>query len=218
MEQEEESHLVHLDQHKQTIRDLQVFMIQHLEQGFTVNLAMNGNDLDNHSFRAPMETTRMTTPLGFNYDWRISGSILGILEACSLVNIHTLQRGEAPPMHKQGAIQIDFMFLSCSLTVHVEACCILPFDSIFASDHIPLYVDFNIETLFGHPDFGTERSVLRDLQLGNPRLVDAYKDSLSKQLENHNVESRVMLLFQIKEQEWNNRAEGQFNKIDRGIK
>jgi hypothetical protein len=81
-----------------------------------------------------------------------------------------------------------------------------------------LYVDFNIDTLFGRPDFRTERSALIDLQLDNTRLGDAYEDSLCKQLENHKVESRVTLIFQIKEQEWNNRADVQFNKIDRDIK
>jgi hypothetical protein len=85
---------VHLDPHQQTIRDLQVFMIQHLEKGFTVNLSMDGNDLDNHSFIAPTDTARLTTPIGFNYNSRISGSISDMLEVCDFVNIHTLQHGE----------------------------------------------------------------------------------------------------------------------------
>jgi hypothetical protein len=129
-----------------------------------------------------------------------------MLEACDLVNIHTVQHDEAPPTHTQGPGQIDFMFISRRLVEHIKACGILPFSSIFAIGHRPLYVDFNIETLFGYPAFGTEISAIRDLQLYNPRLVDAFEDSLCKQLENHNVESRVTMLFQIKEQGWNNRA------------
>jgi hypothetical protein len=121
-----------------------------------------------------------------------------MLEACDLVNINTLKSYEAPPMYKQGSRQIDFMFISRMLVEHVKACGILPFTSIFASDHRPLYIDFNNETLSGHPDFGTERSALRVLKLDAPRLVNTYEDALCKQLNNHNVESRVTLFFQIK--------------------
>jgi hypothetical protein len=122
-----------------------------------------------------------------------------------------------PATHKQGSRQIDFMIIFRRLIEHVKACGILPFDSIFASNHIPLYVDFNIITLFGHPAFSTERAALRYLQLDNPRLIYAYEEALCQQLENHNIELRVKWLFQIIKSEWNNHAEGQFNKIDRDI-
>jgi hypothetical protein len=95
----------------------------------------------------------MTTPLVFNYNESISGAISDMLEACDLLNIHTLQHGEAPPTHKQESRQIDGMFISRCLVEHVEACGILPFDTLFSSDHIPLYVDFNVYTLFGYPVF-----------------------------------------------------------------
>jgi hypothetical protein len=110
------------------------------------------------------------------------------------------------------------MFISRRLVKHVEACGILPFDKIFASDHRTLYVDFNVFTLFGHPAFGTERAALSDLQLHNPRLIDAYKESLCQQLVNHSVEFRVTVLLQLKEEQPTNHAESLFNKIDRDIK
>jgi hypothetical protein len=43
MEKGNESQLAHMDPHKQNIRDLQIFMLEYIEQGFTVNLAMDGN-------------------------------------------------------------------------------------------------------------------------------------------------------------------------------
>jgi hypothetical protein len=217
-EEEEESKLVNLDPCKQTIRDPQVFMIQHFEQGFTVNLAMDGNESDSRTFCPPTENNRLTNPLGFNYDSRISGSIAGMLEACNLMNIHTLQHGEAPPTHKQGSQLIDFMFISRRLVPHVNACGILlVFDAIFVSDHRPLYVNFELETLFGHPSFGTERAALRDLQLDNPRLFNAYEDALCRELEKHNVEFKVIALFHISEETWSNQSQGELNKIDRDI-
>jgi hypothetical protein len=110
------------------------------------------------------------------------------------------------------------MFVSRRLVEHVEAYGTPPFDSISASDHRPLFVYFNVFKLFGHRDFGTERAALIDLQLNNPRLIDAYEESLCQQLKNHNIEFIVTLLFQIKEVEWNNIAECLFNNIDQDIK
>jgi hypothetical protein len=154
-------------------------MLKHLQDGYTINLPIDGNESDIHLFCPPAYNIRLTTPLGFNYDSRISGSIAAMIEACDLVNIHTLQHRGAPATHRQGSQQINFMCVSRSLIIHVEECGILPFNSMFSSNHIPLYVDFNISTIFGPPSIGTEKAALRDLQLDNPRLIDAYKSAFS---------------------------------------
>jgi hypothetical protein len=138
MEQENELRLLPLDPHRQIIHDLQIFMLQHLQDGYTVNLAIDGNISGAHLFHPPTHNSRLTTPFRFNCDSRISGSITTMLEACDLVNIHTLQQGEAPATQKQGWKQIDFMFILRSLVEHVKGCRILPIDSMFPSDHIPL--------------------------------------------------------------------------------
>jgi hypothetical protein len=112
MEQENESHLLPLDPHLQTIWDLQIFIVQHLQDGYTVSLALDGNELDSHLFCPPAYNSCIPTPLGSNYDYHISGYIAVMLEACELVNIRTLQHREAPATHKQGSHEIDFMFIS----------------------------------------------------------------------------------------------------------
>jgi hypothetical protein len=111
MEQEKESRLLPLYPHQQTIQDLQIFMRRHLQDGYTVNLTIYGNKSDAHLFLPPTYNSHITTPLGFKYDSRISGSIAAMLEACDLVNIHRLHHGVAPSTHTQGSHQIDFMFI-----------------------------------------------------------------------------------------------------------
>jgi hypothetical protein len=160
MEQENESRLLPIDPNRQTIHDLHIFILQHLQDASTVSLAKDGNESDAHLFCSPSYSSRLTTPLGFNFDSRISGSIATILEACELVNSNTLQHGEAPATHKQGSRQIDFMLISRSLVRNVKGCGILSFDSMLPSEHIPLYVDFDVATLFGHPSIGTEKAAL----------------------------------------------------------
>jgi hypothetical protein len=88
---------------------------------------------------------------------------------------------------------------------------------MFLSDQRPLYVDFDVATLFGHPSIGTDKTALRDLQLNNPHLIDAYEFTLCKQFDNHNVEGRVTTLYETNTGEWNSNDEFNFNKIDRGI-
>jgi hypothetical protein len=51
MEQENEARLLSLDPHRQTIRDFQIVMLQQLNDGYTVNLAIDGNESDTHLYR-----------------------------------------------------------------------------------------------------------------------------------------------------------------------
>jgi hypothetical protein len=59
MEKETDSQLAHLDPQKQTIRDLQIVILEYIEQGFTINLAMDGNESYSHSCRTPAAPTNM---------------------------------------------------------------------------------------------------------------------------------------------------------------
>jgi hypothetical protein len=65
-----------------------------------------------------------------------------MIESWDLVNIRTLQHGEAPATHKRGSQQINFMFVLRSLVIHVEESGILPFNSMLSSEHRPIYVFF----------------------------------------------------------------------------
>jgi hypothetical protein len=106
------------------------------------------------------------------------------------------------------------MFVSLSLIVHIKGCGILLFDSMYSSDHIPPYVDFDLATLFRHPAIGTEKAALQDPQLDNPRLIDASEAALCKQFDNHNVNHRVRNLYATDSGKWKNNNEFQFDKID----
>jgi hypothetical protein len=76
MYQENEARL-----HIYTLRDLQVVMLHNLQERYMVNLAIYGNQSDTRLFHPPTYNSHLTTPLGFNYDSRISGSIVVMIEA-----------------------------------------------------------------------------------------------------------------------------------------
>jgi hypothetical protein len=70
-------------------------------------------------------------------------------------------------------------------------CGILDFNTLFLSDHSPLYIYIDILRLLGYPVYGTIRALERDLKLDDPHLVNAYQATLIQQLINHNSGPRV---------------------------
>jgi hypothetical protein len=103
IEQEDESHALPLDPHRQTISDIETFMLSYLQEWFTLDPAIGGNQSDSHTFRPQSYRSRLIYHLSFNYDNHINGSIAATLDTCDLVNIHTLQHGDAPTTHTQGS-------------------------------------------------------------------------------------------------------------------
>jgi hypothetical protein len=62
------------------------------------------------------------------------------------------------------------------------------------------------------------RALERDLQLNDPRLVDAYQASLIQQLINHNVGIRVDAIYAIDPSIWSIHHETRVNAIFETLK
>jgi hypothetical protein len=178
---------------------------------------MDGNQDDQHVFQQQDIPTKVCTPLGFNYDKNIDGSIAKLVESCNLVNIHKLQHGEVPATRNNGSFQIDFAFLSYSAIEFIPRCGVLDFNALFSSDHRTLFLGIDILRLLGYPVQGTVISFERDLKLTDPRLIEVYQASLLQQLINHNVASSIDSLYIVKTSAWLHIHELKFNKIDRDV-
>jgi hypothetical protein len=61
-------------------------------------------------------------------------------------------------------------------------CGIFDFNTLFSSNHRPLYIGIDILRLLGYPVYGTIRALERDLKLNNPHLIDAYQETQIHQL------------------------------------
>jgi hypothetical protein len=116
---------------------------------------MDGNQDDLHVFQQQDIPTKVCTPLGFNYDKNIDGSIATLIESCNLVNIHKLKHCDVPATHNAGSLQIYFGFLSYADTEFIYKCGILDFNALFSSDHRALFIDIDILRLLGFPVQGT---------------------------------------------------------------
>jgi hypothetical protein len=178
---------------------------------------MDGNQNDSHVFQPHDICNRVHTLLGFNYDKNIDGSIANLVESCNLVNIHKLKHDNVPATHNDGSKQINFIYLSYAVAEFVFRCGILDFNSLFYSDHHPLFLDVDIIRLLGHPVQGTVEFLERYLKLNYPRLVKAYQSSLFQQLLNHNVAARVDALYLVNASAWLISHENKFNQMDRDV-
>jgi hypothetical protein len=161
---------------------------------------MDGNQNDSHVFQPQDIHNCVHTPLGFNYDKNIDGSIATLAESCNIVNIHKLKHDNVPATHNAGSEQIDFIYISQAATE-------------LYSDHRPLFLDIDILRLLGYPVQGTVEFLDRDLKLNDPRLVKVYQSYLFQQLLNHNVAARLDSSYLVNASAWLISHDNKFNQI-----
>jgi hypothetical protein len=91
------------DPHRQTIRDLQIFISSYQQEGYLIFLFMDGNQDDLHVFHEQEYDGKCCTPLGFHYNETINGSIALMVDACEMVNIHKHTHVHNPPTQTSGS-------------------------------------------------------------------------------------------------------------------
>jgi hypothetical protein len=124
---------------------------------------MDGNQDDLHVFREQDYDGKCCTHLGFPYYKSIDGSTASMVDAYNLVNTHKLNHNNTPPTQRSRPTQIDFIFVSSLVAEFIYRSGISDFNTIFSSDHGPLYIDIDILQILG---------------LSDPRLIDGYQSSL----------------------------------------
>jgi hypothetical protein len=135
-----------------------------------------------------------------------------MVESCDLVNIHKLKHGTDPPTKSSGSTQIDFIS-SRSLLPNLP-------NTAVSSILIPCSqatIDPYISTSISYAFLDIQSKVQRDLQLNDPRLVDAYQASLIQKLVNHNVRLRADDLYALDPSIWDTHHETRFNAIDHNV-
>jgi hypothetical protein len=101
-----------------------------------------------------------------------------------------MHEGVVPNTHARGSVQIDFPLITAGLAEHVLNVGLLN-RSVLQSDHSGMFLDLQIEGLFGqYPDKNAPHK-FRNLKLDDPRISDKYRKILHKQFENHNVYREV---------------------------
>jgi hypothetical protein len=199
------------------IRDLQIFISSYQQEAYLVFLFMDGNQDDLHVFREQEYDGKCCTPLGFHYDKTIDGSIASMVEACDVVNIQKHKDVNTLTTQTSRSTQIYFIFMFSAAAELIFCCGLLDSNTLFWSDHCPLYIDIDILGPLGYPVHGTIRAMERDLKLNDPHLIDAYQATLIQQLVNHKVGQIVDALYIVDPAAWAPHHESCFNAIDRDV-
>ncbi len=83
-------------------------------------------------------------------------------------------------------------------------------------DHRACYLDLNATILFGSSTHTIVQPIYRQLHLGNPAIVTAYKSTLTNQLTYHKVKDKLLLLTEATSNgKWNHELQVVYEKLNR---
>jgi hypothetical protein len=101
---------------------------------------------------------------------------------------------KAPPTYNRGNTRLDYILISHRIAPAVLRSGILPFYSLFLSDHRPCYIDIDATVLFQESTHQIAPMSNRGLQLLDPRKTTKYIDQCKDQLQYHRITEKVRAL------------------------
>ncbi len=170
--------------------DLQAWLEHLVKEGHLLILAIDSNE-DIDSFEGAF------SPLPYNPEGATicnqhDGSLSTLLKTCGLVDIlQTHHTDKAPATYNRGKKRLDYIFVSSSVTSSVLRSGILPFSSLFLSDHRPCYIDIDAVILFKEEVNGIAPLDRRGLQLTDPRKGARYQKTMKDQVKYHDIMEKI---------------------------
>ena len=107
-----------------------------------------------------------------------------------ITKTHQTTNGYSPTYHR-GTIPIDGIFISSNISVH--KCGYLPFDA-FPSDHRAIWIDLQINEIFGSKMCTLHRPAARRLKCGDPRIMKKWKKVYTRFIKQHKLHSRLFAI------------------------
>jgi hypothetical protein len=185
--------------HRQCIIDLQSWIESLIRQKHDVILTLDHNEdiASEQGTIHPIQFSGSQHPICPNHD----GSLSTLIKTCGLVDVLGTQHLERPipPTYSRGKKRLDYILVLGSILTSVLKSGILPYNSIFHSDHRTCYIDIDPELLFISPTYSIETPCRRGLQLSDPRKVSKYKHTLQDQLDYHKIVNKYRDLHHLAE-------------------
>jgi ribonuclease HI len=171
---------------RQFVLDLQAWLEHLVTEGHQIILSIDSNDDLNTTAGNYINLTYDPTKVTVNSTH--DGSLSTLLNTCGLIDIlqkhHT---GNAPATYNRGTTRLDYILVSSSLAPTVLRSGILPFYSVFLSDHRPCYIDLDALSLFNDSTPQIAPADRRGLQLTDPRKVQNYLEVAKHQIQYHKI-------------------------------
>jgi hypothetical protein len=170
------------DPYHQCIKDLQAWIESLTRQDHSIILSLDSNE-------DISETVGKSTPLDYKEGIHPiakthNGSLASLMVSCGLVDPlrHQHAARPFPATYNRGNSRLDYILVSASILPAVQRSGILPYNSIFYSNHWSCYLDIDSTLLFEDPTFDMQPRCRRQLQLHDPLIVQTYNETLQKQL------------------------------------
>jgi hypothetical protein len=204
------------DPHRQFILDLQSWIEALISKNHEIILSLDNNeDITLHEgTRTPIISDSSKPVLSTTHD----GSLTSLAQTCGLLDILGKQHSERPfpATYSRGKKRLDYILVSSSIAHSVTHSGILPYQSIFHSDHRACYIDIDPDILFQESTHEILPPCRRGLQLTDPRKVNKYKGEFFDQLSYHKIIEKQRDLFQIAEADlWSEDYILDYEKVDK---
>jgi hypothetical protein len=113
-----------------------------------------------------------------------------------LSDIMKLRHGtsDKPATYARGHKRLDYLLMSERCTIAVRNCGYKPFNHRLFSDHRGMFVDLDMELLFGNLDNVLAAMTYRDFRASNPQAVSKYLQGIQTYLTEHNFFTRMKRL------------------------
>jgi hypothetical protein len=209
-----------IDPHRQTMVDLEYFVIEIRDKGHEVVVFLDANQSESRCYRPKTHDQKSKSDTGFNIGGTIDGSLKTFVENTGLHNILNTKHGDenVPPTRCPGSSVIDYIYVSEGLLEHVIGIGMLNFDAVFDSDHRTFFLDIDFESVFGTDLDNMTAPQFTQLQLDDPRIAEGYGKIVQKLFTNHNIYKRVQsIAARGKKEDWTMEDENLYEAIDREI-
>lgn len=127
--------------------------------------------------------------------------IAQLAQNCGLADLMSirLQTSKSPATYQRGPRRLDFVLMSPSLTLHVQAAGYDPFGYRIHSDHRGLFIDFSTDALFQQEISPLAPPERREFQSTSPEVVAKYVIAKTRYLTDHRFYERLRELEESEE-------------------
>jgi len=147
-------------------------------------------------------------------------SLANLITTCRLVDPLAKQHKSwpFPATYNRGRSWLDYLLVSSLLLPAIHRSGILPYQSVFHSDHRPYFLDIDSTSLFGDATSDMSPPCRRQLQLHDPQIVEQYCHILHQQLQYHKIPEKIVALRQtLSAGQWTKHNRTSYEKIDKLI-
>jgi hypothetical protein len=207
-----------VDPYNQTLIDLKYHVEKLKADGHEVLIFMDSNQAEEQVYQAQTHNEKFVAQKDFFVDGSIDGSLQRFIHNCWLINVlRRMYECVVQNTHTRGSAQIDFPLITAGLDEHVIDVGLLD-RSVMQRDHSGMFIDLQIEGIFGQHPNKLAPHQFHNLKLDDPIISDKYRNILHKKIEYNNVYRRVKeISVRGKDETWNLMDETIYEKLDADI-